>query len=282
MNILIDNYLNKEDSQCLYLYHAIKSLDENQVKAFYWPSRDISTYDIFDDTKPDIFISHCGAMDYELGVYLEDNKEIADNLIIVMSTFGGGEQTKEYYQRMDTMLKSKRIGNVYLMSSKDLELKRLKGIKINHCVDDNVKPDKLNYQIPCAYFVNNQDDVTGEDDSSYHYISNTISGVDICLEEIKLAKLYNNYNKIVFKNLNKFNQCFFDALYQCKEVSYTSDDKNVDNICNSLFGQVLNVNNKDIDYKKVRQRVKEKHMPYNRVKTLLSQLPINHNLFSKR
>ena len=58
MNILIDNYLNKEDSQCLYLYHAIKSLDENQVKAFYWPSRDISTYDIFDDTKPDIFISH--------------------------------------------------------------------------------------------------------------------------------------------------------------------------------------------------------------------------------
>lgn len=281
MNILIDNYLNKEDSQCLYLYHAIKSLDENQVKAFYWPSRDISTYDIFDDTKPDIFISHCGAMDYELGVYLEDNKETAENLIIVMSTFGGGEQTKEYYQRMDTMLQSKRIGNVYLMSNKDLGLKRLKGIRINHCVDENVKPDKLNYQIPCAYFVNNQDDVTAESDKSYHYISNTITGVDICLEEIKLAKMYNNYNKIVFKNLKKFNQSFFDALYQCKEVSYTSDDENVDNICNNLFGQVLNVNNKDVDYEKVRQRIKEKHMPHNRVKTLLSQLPINHNLFSK-
>lgn len=279
MNILVDHYLNKQDSQSIYLYKTLKGM--KNLNTFYWPSRQISTYDIFDDTQPDIFITHVGAMDYELGVYLEDNK-MADKLLILLATFNNQpKEDKQYFQQIEDSIQSKIKKNLFLLSDCDLGLKTIKTIRMNHCADTNVIDQKLKYQIPVAYFVNSSKDIKTEKEKSYHYISNTIAEADICLEQVSLARLFNNYNKIVFKNIDTFCQSFFDALYRCKEVYYTTKDRNVDEHCEKLFGQVLNINNSNVNFEKVKQRVLEKHLPENRVKTLLSQIPINQNIFTE-
>ena len=179
MNILVDHYLNKQDSQSVYLYKTLKSM--KNLNTFYWPSRQISTYDIFDDTKPDIFITHVGAMDYELGVYLEDNK-ISDKLLILLATFNNQQkEDKEHFQQIEEGITSKIKKNLFLLSDQDLELKTIKTIKMNHCADTSIIDQKLKYQIPVAYFVDSNRDIKTEKEKSYHYISNTIVEADICL-----------------------------------------------------------------------------------------------------
>lgn len=273
MNILIDNFLTREDTQCLYLYHELKNMENTNV--YFWASKNISTYDIFDDTKPDIFVSHVSAINFELGSYLDDNKQ-KDKLIIVLSTYGVDPESiinLEHHIEKEQKL--------FLMHRGKLNTRKLKTIDINHCVDPNLKQMKFEYSnIDTGYFVKSNEDIKQES-GCYHYISNMADNADICLPEQSMATTYSNYKQIIFKNLGEFNQAFFDALYYCDKVYYTPYDKSIDEISEKMFGQVLNINNKRIDFDKVKHIIKEKHMPKNRVKTIMSQLPINQNLFNK-
>ena len=57
---------------------------------------------------------------------------------------------------------------------------------------------------------------------------------------------------------------------------------NLDKLSEKVFGQVLSYDNRDnIDFKLVKDRIKEKHLPSNRAKTLLYQLSINKQTFNK-
>ena len=115
---------------------------------------------------------------------------------------------------------------------------------------------------------------------SYHYLSNSNGIGDVSLPQQTLSSLYSKYNEIVFDGYDTFDQSFFDALYRTPEVYYISDDKKLDELSEKLFGCVLNYNNKGkIDFTKVKEVLKEKHLPKNRVKQLLSQLPINQKEF---
>jgi hypothetical protein len=273
MNILIDNFVTKEDTQCLYLYHELKKMQDANV--YYWPNKNISTYDIFDDTNPDIFISHVGAINFELASYLDDNKQ-KDKLIIVLSTYG---VTPESIIQLEHHVEKEQ--KLFLMHEGKLNSRKLKTIKVNQCVDPNLKQLKFEYSnIDTGYFVKSNSDIK-EKNGCYHHISNIADNADICLEEKSMGSMYNNYKRIIFKNLSQFNQSFFDAIYYGGEVYYTSDDKSIDDISEKMFGQVLNINNKSVDFDRVKNIVKEKHMPKNRLKTIMSQLPINQNLFNK-
>ena len=84
MNILIDNFITQVSTQSLYFYHELKK--NTNIETYYWPSKNISTYDIFDDTNPDLFISHCASLNYELASYLDDNGNT--DMIIALSTSG--------------------------------------------------------------------------------------------------------------------------------------------------------------------------------------------------
>ncbi len=98
---------------------------------------------------------------------------------------------------------------------------------------------------------------------------------------MKLASAMSNYNTIVFPNLTEFQQSFFDALYRSAEVYYTGDSVEIDKESEKIFGQSLNIKNKSVDFDAVKKVISEKHLPKNRVKTFLSQLPINQNIFTE-
>lgn len=279
MNILIDNYVTPSQTESMYLYHSLKNM--NGINAYFWPTKKISAYDIFDDTKPDIFITHISLFDFEIMTYLTDNDL---DIPIVLSLL---ETTVAYQESVRKQLvdinESNITKNLFVLSSKKGDNSTgMKEIVLPHCADTNISDYiKLENKIPVAYFINSEK-VKEEKEGSYHYISNNIESADVCLAENVLASMMSIYEEIVFEDLKRFDQPFFDALLKCDKVSYKSSDKKLDELSEKIFGDILNCNNSNnVDYKKVKEIVNKKHLPYNRVKTLLSQLPINQNIFTE-
>ena len=141
----------------------------------------------------------------------------------------------------------------------------------------------MDFKLPTAYFVD-ANTKRVEDSEPHHFISNyEANAAEISLHEKDLMSIYNNYEKIVFlKKIDNFDQSFFDALYFGNKVYYKQSNESLDKLSEKVFGQVLSYDNRDnIDFKLVKDRIKEKHLPSNRAKTLLSQLSINQQTFNK-
>lgn len=260
MKILVDNYLSNEHTQPLYFYESLRNIEG--IESFYWPQRS-SAYDVFDDVKPDIFISSVNC-EYEKVHYLERS-----DMSHVINTDGG-----ELIQNLKDALGK---NTTYISFSNKPECKR-----IMHCADTNLlrNTDSIDFNIPTAYFVTKESNV--DDKGSYHKISCNFDKVDVMLPEYQLFTLYRHYDKIIFRDIKAFNQSFFDALLVCDNVYYENVDDSLDEISNKIFKQVLNIKNKDnVDMSAVRDHVLEKHTCVNRTKSLLSQLPINQNLFTE-
>lgn len=273
MRILIDNFVTQVSTQSLYIYHELKK--NTNIETYFWPSKNISTYDIFDDTKPDLFISHCASVDYELASYLDDvgNNEV----LIALSTSGvNAKKLTELEMEFKQDLKLK----VFFFGSQNIKFSKSKNIVINDCIDDNILKNEYHHRMPLAYYIQNNNDLPSEE-GPYHTISSVIKEADVNLDQMKLASIMGNYDKIVFPNLTEFEQSFFDALYRSPEVYYTGNLSEIDKQSEKIFGQSLNIKNKSVDFNAVRKVIAEKHLPKNRVKTLLSQLPINQNIFTE-
>lgn len=273
MNILIDNFITQVSTQSLYFYHELKK--NTNIETYYWPSKNISTYDIFDDTKPDLFISHCASLNYELASYLDDNKN--KDIIIALST--SGINPKKLIELEAEFSKDMQF-KVFFFGRQNIKLSRSKNIIVNDCVDDNTKTNDYKHRIPLGYHIKDSQGFPSES-SSYHTMSNVMKEVDVSLDQMKLSSVVANYDRLVFPNLTEFNQSFFDALYRVPEVYYTGDSQEVDIQSEKIFGQSLNIKNKSVDFDAVKKVVSEKHLPKNRIKTLLSQLPINQNIFTE-
>lgn len=273
MNILVDNFSNNRDSLCLYLYHALK--EHTKANAFFWSSKAISAYDVFDDVKPDVFITHCKALDNEVAAYIDDKANRKD-LIVVLFVNGITQEEIEFVESTPI----KKNSRIILVNSGQKKIKSsLKFVSIWDCVDDKIEDSNMEYNIPIGYHIKDNDQMKPKS-GSYHYLSNNNGIGDVSLPQQTLSSLYRKYNEIVFNGYDAFDQSFFDALYRTPEVYYISDDKKLDELSEKLFGCVLNYNNKGkIDFAKVKKVLKEKHLPKNRVKQLLSQLPINQKEF---
>ncbi len=117
MNILIDNFITQVSTQSLYFYNELKK--NNNIETYYWPSKNISTYDIFDDTNPDLFISHCANLGYELASYLDDNNN--KDIIIALST--SGINPKKLIKLEDEFSKDMKF-KVFFFGRQDIKLSK--------------------------------------------------------------------------------------------------------------------------------------------------------------
>ena len=55
MKILFHNYSNSTSTEPIYLYNALQKCG---VESFIWADPNMSAYDVFDTTKPDVFVTH--------------------------------------------------------------------------------------------------------------------------------------------------------------------------------------------------------------------------------
>ena len=260
MKILVDNYLNNEHTQPLYFYESLRSIEG--IESYYWPNEG-SAYDTFDDIKPDIFISSINCS-YEKVHYVQRS-----NMSHVINTDGG-----EVHPNFKKAFGDKTTYISFVSNPNSL--------RIMHCADTNLlkSEDNLTFNIPTAYFITKDSEVN--DKHSYHKISCTYEKTDIMLPEYQLFSLYRHYDKIIFRDIENFSQSFFDAIITCDNVYYENSDDSLDELSKKIFKQVLNIKNKEnVDAKSVREHVLKNHTCNNRTKSLLSQLPINQNLFAE-
>ena len=151
-----------------------------------------------------------------------------------------------------------------------------------HDININENTNSVEYNIDRGIFVNSTDDLK-KYSGSYHYISNNQKlkeKIDIVLPTHMLIPLYKNYKEIIFTNIENDNipQSFFDAIMLCDKVYCENLTKETDEMLKKFFklGDYsfdYNSQSRLENFAQVKAFVKEKHLPINRAKTILSQIP---------
>ena len=279
MNILVDSFVNSESTESLYWYEEINKIES--INTFYWPNVDISAYDVFYDTKPDLFLTHID----RIGFAVDSNHSyevihyIKNNDIKVFARTEPNERCIHQVKNLCEFLDKKDRSKITLIST-DRQIDRWKVINLLPAADSNLlHRNPVQFDIPTAFFV--EDNANIKSTGSYHTISNTLEKADIMMPEHLLCPMYKNYHTIIFKNISQFKQSFFDAICFGNKVYYENNNDKIDSLSEKIFGQNLNIANKDnIDHNKLKEDTLQKHTSTRRVNQLLSQLPINQELFT--
>lgn len=268
MRFLIDNYANSESTEPYYLNATINNIEG--CVSHVWNSNQTGAYDIFDITKPDVFIVHKDAISIDALRYMNENKNIS--MVINVTGFNGDEllnfenAIKEYninvpfvFNNGADKLKSNKINIVNILKGADIYLSAV---------------DKLDYKIDKAVIVQKKAQIDYSYSGTYHYLSTSedlVKDVDIVQPAMRIQNIYANYSEIIFKPFNGIiPQIFFDAVLNHDNVSYECDGTEKSKLMNEKIKSMLGEDNSE--WKKF---VKSKHTCLNRTKSLLSQLPCN-------
>lgn len=276
MKFLIENYANYFDTQALYLNKALSK--HEGVETMLWNSASCSIYDIMDRYQPDYYITSANRLSKDFAHYVINNKKIK----LLLNVDYINQQT---VTTLEKSINESSIDCCFFFSSKySIKTKNIRFVNLANAHDINVndKPDSIKYDIDKAIFVsstNNLNKYTG----SYHYISNDDklkNSLDIVLPSHMLAPLYKNYKEILFHNIEHdyIPQSFFDAIMLGNKVYCENITKETDEMLKKVFklgdnSFDYNSTSKLEDFSQVRAFITEKHLPSNRAKTILSQIP---------
>lgn len=271
MKVLISDYSSEHTTEPLYINATLNSIG---CKSTLWP-KNMSAFDVFDITKPDIHITHFQNITKDLAIYLEQSSTKIDLIINITGI------TQDQLKDFESALAQHRIvPTLFFVNYYDhgLQSRKTNIQSILHGADVFLSTEPQQYSVENAIIVNNlnQFQPIGE---TYHYITN-IGGdlskeVDIALPVGRLTHLYQNYQNIVFKYFDKeIPQLFFDAAYHNESVCFDLSDRVfLNSQMKKLFGDENLCDISNIDSKNVTSKIKQKHTCLHRVKSLLSQLP---------
>ena len=267
MKILISDYSSEHTTEPLYLNTIFNSIGCTSVLC----PPNMSMFDTFDITQPNLFITHFSKISKDVVAYLKECKDI--DIIVNVTNL-----KQDSLNQLESTLYENGIKPLFFfVNNYDHQLKASK-TNINvvlHGADVLFGNINKMFDIDCGIFVDKSENLRpiGE---TYHYLSNYQKMediADIVMPNHKLTQFYPSYNRIIFKYFNNtLPQAFFDAAYYGRTVYYDIDDRSILDVhLQKLFGESgLCV---DQDTGCVSQRIKQKHTCLHRAKSLLSQLP---------
>jgi|DEB0MinimDraft_4_1074332.scaffolds.fasta_scaffold00009_11 hypothetical protein len=273
MKILIDNYSDHNNSQSLYLNEGFKTFG-HESHVFDVASN--SVFDVCDTVNPDILIISANRINKGVIEYLQQS-----NLKLIINVDNLNlDNTKE----LASFLKENNVEVGFLFTSEESfprSIDRLNVVKVYQAADVNQIEDlHFNYNVGKAIIIDKIHENIGYE-GSFHVIGigNKVKqeNVDIFLPSISLRSLFPKYNEIIFKDLQKINQTFLNALCSGVPTYYDNEDgSKIQETLNKMLKKEFNVNyndeNKITDFKDIVSIVKENHTGNNRAKTILSQI----------
>jgi len=285
MRILIKNYTSDSSTQSQYLTYGLNGVPN--VEAGMWNGEG-SLYDALDQFKPDLYVVHGSAVGNPVVAYLKDTDTPDLKLAICLN----GMSTQQASHIDDTLKQLKLIDKValyYSSRNRDHLPKLSKPIlSLMEAADEKaVSQTQPPYHIGTCVVVERESEIEGEYGESFHFVSSNpalTDKADIVLPAGQLAQMFKNYDKVIIKYpVSSVPQHFFDAVLAGAKPVFSSKNpyatERISPLCRKLFGYSCLSDDTEIDHDKVREVVLEKHMPANRVKTLISQLPINQRFF---
>lgn len=276
MKFLIENYANYFDTQSLYLNKALANVDG--VESNLWDSNSSSIYDVMDRHHPDYYITTASRLSKDFAHYVKNN----ENIKLILNVDYIPQQT---ILSLEKSVIEYGIDCCFFFSSKySVETKKIRFVNISNAHDINVNENSntIEYSVDKGIFVDSAEDLK-KYSGSYHYLSNNQKlkeKLDIVLPTHTLVPLYKNYEELIFTNVSKdyIPQTFFDAVMLGNKVYC----ENIDQETDEMLKKVFKLGDKSFDYNSssrigdlshVRSVIRDKHLPANRAKTILSQIP---------
>ena len=275
MKFLIQNYVNAMFTEPLYFNAVLNEIPGCESKL--WEKDKISAYDIMDEYQPDFFIGHAGMIPVDMLTFFSKEKPKAQ---VILNITGAGP---EQYGIIQKSIVNYGVSCAFLYvnySDHSYVSDILNIVTILHGADpffENTDNNKFN--IDKCFMLYRKPEQNIVYDKSYHVASTVnIEGIDFALPTMSMGNLYRNYDEIEFMGMQTIiPQSFFDAIYYGNKVIFNYGDNPQSKMLHDEICRVFKV--KDLsDSDKIKQIVKTKHTAYNRVKTLLSQLPCNDQL----
>jgi hypothetical protein len=275
MKFLIENYANPFDTQSLYLHKGFLSLGYESV---LWDGNTCSIYDIMDKEKPDYYITSAHRLSKDFAHYSKNN----DKAKLILNV---DHVSQAIIDSIEQSIVDSGMNCGFLFSSTyDVVTKKLRFVHTNNAHDSNLSKNvnTVDYAIDKAIFIDSKEEIQ-QYDGTYHVLSNNDKikeDADIVLPEHMMFSLYKNYKEIIFRNITEsfIPQSFFDAIAFGNKVYC----ENIDQQTEERLAKLFKLNNESFDYNSpnkiqnfetVKSTIQEKHLPLNRAKTLISQLP---------
>ena len=271
---LIYNYSSSVSTEPLYLQ---KCISEAGGTSHLWADNSISTFDIFDSVKPDVFICHFAGFTSDMLKYLSRNK----NISIVLNITGATEQN---IQEIEQVFSSNNVTCPFLFTNAHKSIFNIKTkrelIEMLPALDvflPKLTPPTFNTEK--CYIATHKSDllsrfVKNDDHQSYHLISmGEAEGFDMQLSIKDLVSFFDKYTTCNIVGSVDFvmSQIFYEASFRSKSISLrvsNEDHEKIDNIFKSLFTEEEGVNIGDV----VRKQLKTKHNCFNRASQLVRAL----------
>lgn len=267
MKVLISDYSSNHTTEPLYLNTIFNTIG---CESTIWP-KNISTFDMFDMSMPNLHITHHSMLTKDLAIYLQNTK-----INIIVNITGISQQN---LTSLDNIFSEYNIHPLFFfVNGYDSNLKSKTNIvSILHGADIFLGKIQQQYEIDYGIFVDNKNQMEpiGQ---TYHYITNSdnlTNDVDIYLPVFRLNNLYVNYKNIVIKYFNKIlPQILFDASIYNGNVFFDIKDRSLlDDHLKKLLGEENKCNLNNDESGKIRDLILKKHTCLHRAKSLLSQLP---------
>jgi len=276
MKILFHNYSNPLSTEPLYLHNAFV---KSGVNSTLWSNKAVSTYDMFDTHKPDIFVTHFQVFSYDIMNYLKNNRGCE----VVMNVTGA---TQAQVDSIEQAFAEANIKSPFIFTndfSVKVKAKKLNLIKLAPAADIfslDYGPFK-NVGIPEAIISNkfseNLDNyIANKEVFHLLYVTDKDldSHFDVRVNALNLQQLYKLYPKIVLVGDNDIccSQIFLDMNMSCKKVEVKSTDQ--DGFNKMLSDMFTDSSGEDLQLE-IKNQIKSKHTPFDRAWRFMKYLSNN-------
>jgi len=276
MKVLVQNYSSRNSTEAIYFQQTMKTIG---IEAVLWNQNQISTYDIFDRFKPDVFIAGHNHLTSDIIEYLSHSK--TDTVLNVTGLNESQSNT------LNTILIDRKIKVPFVFTNTpdsipEAKLKDFKSHNILPGADLFIPRDNsLDFTLDAIRIYTNKDlDYSYENNLDWHRTYH-MTGLyqsdkfDFEGNVATLGALYNKYKEICFfgNPENIFSQLVFDAMFVNDNVRLLSDDQQK---MSKIITGIFKTGN-------IQEQIKPKHTCISRTQRLLSKLgvDINNNVFEQ-
>lgn len=275
MKFVISNYGSTTQTECFYFNAALNLI--NGCSSAIWDNKTISAYDMFDAIKPDYFITHINTIFTDVLSYIEENGGPS----LIINTTG---LPPDHIKEIESVLLSQKIPIAFFYSNSDdqvCKLSKTNMVCIPLGADVFLHTNGSNFNIDKCFLVNKNEQIKSSE-GTYHNVSTGEADKkigDVYLDISELAKIYKNYNEIIFRFYGSMlPQSLFDSIYYGNKVYYDLEDKEKQSSVEGKLKKILKLDDLT-NAQEMKSIVKNKHTCLHRTKSLLSQLP-SHDIIN--
>ena len=273
MKMLIQNYSTALSTESLYLHRA---MIEAECDVVFWADKNISTFDMLDQTKPDSILTHFRFITHDMMKYLSGS-----NIELILNVTGAD---KQIIDQIESELTNKNIKTpLFFTNTHDIITPAINGktkiVNLLPALDIFVpKQDLSPFEIDTAFITTEPTDLMKtltESEEVYHTIGmgSDNKEFDFNLDIPNLISVIDRYKKcIIVDDINiAFSQLFFECTFRCPRTILKVPE-NQRSTLDKVLATLFHLQDSEDISETIKLQIKRKHNPFNRAARLLRYL----------